>query len=194
MQTKHWSSCPLCLTHALPQADHGHGPAVPRGAAFPWGGKDMGSLWHLLLFLRGHHELFLAPVSREQLKHMSGGHTLSPSFPVQQKCQPSSPLPQQLPQGFHDHSLFMHLFSRETGSRVNQTLLSAQWLREMVCFGTCVCGCSLDSMTLPDLCKTRSAESSPLFLSHPIQQFIAILLSSYPEFTKTKFISPVDIT
>lgn len=36
METKHWSSGPLCLTHALPQVDHGHGPAeVPRGTAFP---------------------------------------------------------------------------------------------------------------------------------------------------------------
>lgn len=143
---------------------------------------------HLLLFLRGHHELFLAPVSREQLKYMTGSHTLSPSFPVQWKCQPSSPLPQELLQGFHDadHSLFMHLFSGERGSRVNQTLLSAAWLRELVCFGTCVCGCSHDSMMLPDLCKTRSAESSPLFLSHPTQQFTVILLSRYPEFIKTK--------
>lgn len=108
---------------------------------------------HLLLFLRGHHELFLAPVSREQLKYVTGVHTLSPSFPVQWKCQPSSPLSQELPQGFHDadHSLFMHFLSGEPRSRVNQTLLSAPWLRELVCFGTCVCGCSHDSMMLPDL-------------------------------------------
>lgn len=154
---------------------------------------------HLLLFLRGHHELFLAPVSREQLKYVTGVHTLSPSFPVQSKCQPSSPLSQELPQGFHDadHSLFMHLFSGEPRSRVNQTLLSAPWLRELVCFGTCVCSCSHDSMMLPDLLKTRAAESSSLFLSHPIQQFIAILLSRYPEFIKTnkkRFLPPIDIT
>lgn len=155
---------------------------------------------HLLLFLRGYHELFLASVSRDQLKYVTRGHTLSPSFPVQLKCQPSSPLPQELPQGLHDadHSLFMHLFSREIGSRVNQTLLSALWLRELACFGTSVCGCSHDSITLPDLCKTRTAESSPLFLSHPRPQFIEILLSRHSVFIKTnkkkKLLPPVDIT
>lgn len=43
-QTKHWSSCPLHLTHALSQADHGHRPAEdPRGAALCWVWSDMGS-------------------------------------------------------------------------------------------------------------------------------------------------------
>ena len=42
LQTKHWSCCPL--THMLPQADHGHGPAeVHRAAALHWGWRGMGS-------------------------------------------------------------------------------------------------------------------------------------------------------
>lgn len=72
-------------------------------------------------------------------------------------AKPSSP--QAHPQCFHDagDSLFMLLSSGETGFRVNQTLLSARWLGDLVCFGAYVSHCSHESMKLPDLCKTWSS-------------------------------------
>ena len=89
----------------------------------------------------------------------------------------------------------MLLSSGETRSRVNQTLLSAQWLGELLCFGACISRSSHDSMTHCQICSKQDLASAslerkhqflPLFLSHPTQQLIATPFSRHPEFIKTR--------
>lgn len=193
LQTQHWSSCPLLLTPALSQADHGHGPAevlrwdwrdmvslCPNGISYFFREGIMSSSWHLFPESSWPTKLVVTPVLHPfQDSESVSQALLSPkrflnAFMV--LVIPSSCLFPQEKQGLGLIKLCCQLSGSESWFALEHAFLAALmtvshfqiWAKQ-----------DLASVSLE-----RKHKFLPLFLSHSTQQ-LTTLLSRYPEFIKT---------
>lgn len=198
LQTKHWSSWPLLLTPALPQADHGHGPAeVPRGAALRWDWRDMvspcpngisyffregimSSSWHQFPESSWPAKLVVTPVLHPfQDSESVSQALLSPKRFLNAFMMlviPSSCLFPQEKQGLGLIKLCCQLSGSESWFALEHAFLAA-----LMTVSHCqICA----KQDLASASLERKHKFLLLFLSHSAQQ-LTTLLSRYPEFIKT---------
>lgn len=199
LQTKHWSSCPLLLTPALPQADHGQGPVdVPRGAALRWDWRDMvspcpngisyffregimSSSWHRFPESSWPAKLVVTPVLHPfQDSESVSQALLSPKRFLNAFMMlviPSSCLFPPEKQGLGLIKLCCQLSGSESWFALEHAFLAA-----LMTVSHCqICA----KQDLASASLERKHKFLLLFLSHSAQQ-LTTLLSRYPEFIKKK--------
>lgn len=199
LQTKQ-RSYPLRLTHALPQADHGHGRGdVPRTAALHWGWTDTGSpcpngiycvfregntssSWHQFPENSWPTKLVVTPVLHPfQDSESVNQALLSPRCFLNAFMMlviPSSCFFPQEKQGLGLIKLCCQLSGSESWFALEHAFLAAP-----MTVGCCqICA----KQDLASASLERKYQFLPVFLLHPTRQLIATLLSRYPEFRKTR--------